>query len=614
MSGLGLENEKVFEGGFKKTIFQTLLMAYSPYKNDLVLVLLLGFIGRFLALANTNMVGYWVDSLTNKERLPEFMGDWQASDFIWTLLLLTSLGFALTSFFRVRFSRISARAVSSLYDETTLRVSRAPMTFFDRNPVGRIMTRFSSDYGNIFRLFGGPLAEFFSILFDLTALVLLLTWVHPSLFFLMTIYGFANYLVYFLNRHRLREARRNLSSQRGPSLAHYAETAQGAISIRLFEKQRLFQKRFEHLDQVYLESKKKTVGLVLSYIFQMNFLSTLWFLVVGLYSWWGLEKGFMTVGDVGVSLGLILISFNSVQMFFEWLTQLEEGFVGVERMDDYLRRPLEPFMKLPSLAKYNTGHPQDSLNDEKSRMKAELTSFAIRFQDVTFRYNSTQDFIFKNFNLEIPEGQKLGIIGRTGSGKSSLLQILSHLYPLTSGSVSIGDINPSQGGDLQTLRKMISYLPQDPVIFKASLRDNLDLEKLRADTEIIEALHKVGLGPWFRSIQQNLDFELQEKGKNLSLGEKQLLGLARCLLQKAPIFILDEATSALDPVTERIVLSVLRHEYKGKTLLFVAHRLQTLNVCDEILWLEKGKVKLKGRTQEVLSHFEKVNLASRQLS
>ncbi len=613
MSSIGFEQEKTFEGGFKKTVFHTLLMAYAPFKKSLFLVLSVGFIGRVLVLANTNMVGFWVDSITHPEKLPQWMSLWKAEDFVWMLLGLTMVGFALTTFFRIRFSRISSRAVSSLYDETTLRVSRAPMSFFDRNPVGRIMTRFSSDYGNIFRLFGGPLAEFFSILFDLIALVVLLSFVHSSLFILMLVYAVANLLIYRLNRNQLREARRTLSSQRGPSLAHFAETAQGAISIRLFEKETLFQARFAYLDKMYLESKRKTVALVLAYVFQMNFLSTLWFLVVGFYSWWGLKNGFMTVGDVGVSLGLILFSFNAVQMFFEWLTQLEEGFVGVERMDDYLRRPLESYMKLPSRARYKTDHPQDTKTDEQNRKQTEVSSFEIKFQNISFKYNEEQDWIFKNFSLVIPEGQKLGIIGRTGSGKSSLLQILSHLYPLSEGSVSIGNNNPQQEGDLQNLRKSVAYLPQDPVIFKASLKDNLDLEKLCSEAELIDSLLKVGLGPWFESIGQNLDYELQEKGKNISLGEKQLLGLARCLLQKAPIFVLDEATSALDPVTEKIVLSVLKQEYKGKTLLFVAHRLQTLGICDEILWLEKGKVKFKGRAQDALSQFEKMNLDSRQV-
>jgi ABC-type multidrug transport system fused ATPase/permease subunit len=613
VSSLEIEKEKVFEGGFKRTIFQTLWMAYEPYRRSLILSLAFGFIGRLLVLANTNMVGFWVDSITHPDHLPNFMKSWDPLHFVYGLLFLTGSGFSLTTFFRIRFSRISSRAVSSLYDETTMRISRAPMRFFDRNPVGRIMTRFSSDYGNVFRLFGGPLAEFFSILFDLVALVVLLTAVHGALFFLMLIYAAANLLAYKINRTKLREARRALSSQRGPSLAHFAETAQGAVSIRLFEKEKLFQNRFANLDQTYLDSRRKTVALALSYVFQMNFLSTLWFLVIGFYSWWGLQKGFMTVGDVGVSLGLILFSFNSVQMFFEWLTQIEEGFVGVERLDDYLRRPLENYMKLPSKAQYKTGHPQDNLADEVSRKQVQDPTFEIRFHDVSFRYGPELEWIFQDFNLTIPEGQKLGIIGRTGSGKSSLLQILSYLYPLDQGSVAIGANNPSMNGDLQSLRKSVAYLPQDPVIFKASLRDNLDLENLHSDAELIGSLKKVGLSPWFESIDQDLNYELQEKGKNISLGEKQLLGLARCLLQKAPIFILDEATSALDPSTENIVLNVLSQEYKGKTLLFVAHRLQTLNICDEILWLEKGKVKQKGPTQEVLSHFEKMNLHSRQV-
>jgi ABC-type multidrug transport system fused ATPase/permease subunit len=612
MNQSGMDQEPIFEGGFKTTIFQTLLMAYAPYRKSLFWILSMGFVGRLLALANTNLVGAWVDRLTQPERLPEVMKTWEPLDFVGALLILTGLAFLLTSAFRIRFSRISARAVSSLYDETTLRISRAPMSFFDRNPAGRIMTRFSSDYGNIFRLFGGPLAEFFSIVFDLIALVILLTWTHPSLFLLMLVFAGANFLVYGLNRSRLREARRSLSSQRGPGLAHFAETAQGAISIRLFEKQSLFKMRFKTLDQVYLDSKRQTVALALNYIFQMNFLSTLWFLVIGIYSLWGVKKGFMSVGDAGISMGLILFSFNSVQFFFEWLAQLEEGFVGVERMDDYLRKSLEPFMKLPSRTQYETGHPCDTPVEEAARLNFKPRKFEIKFDHVGFRYLSEGEFIFKDLSFMIPEGQKLGIIGRTGSGKSTLLQVLSHLYPLSNGSVSVGEINPSKGGDLQSLRKMISYLPQEPVIFKASLRHNLDLEGRHSDDKLIESLMKVGLGPWFSSHQRSLDFELQEKGKNVSIGEKQLLGLARCLLQDSPILVLDEATSALDPVTEKIVLNVLHQEYRGKTLLFVAHRIATLNFCDEILWLEKGHVKMRGKTTEVLALYEKLNLASRQ--
>lgn len=598
-----MEAEKKFEGGFKKTIFETLSMCYSPYKVELISIIFLGILGRLLALSNTNLVGYWVDSLAHKELSSSFFHNWQASDFLKALLGLTVSGFIFTALFRIRFSRLSARAVSSLYDETTYRVSRAPMSFFDSNPLGRIMTRFSSDYGNVFRLFGGPLAEFFSILFDLIAFLILMTFVHPTFFILMCLYGASNWWIYYRNRGLLRAARRDLSSQRGPSIAHFAETVQGAINIRLFKKENLFNRRFSELDSQYLETKRRTFLKVIYFIFQMNAVSTLWFLIVGLYSLWGLRSGFLTIGDVGTALGLIMISFSAIQMFFEWLTQLEEGFVGVERLDDYLRRPLERFGKLPTKARYQTQHVFENEPPASSANK----SFTIQFKDIQFRYNENQPAVLNHFNLTIPERQRLGIIGRTGSGKSTILQILTHLYTFE-GEVSIGDLNPSKGSDLKVYRSKISYLPQEPTVLKSTLRRNLDLEGRYSDDQMRLVLQQVGLGPWFRSIGQDLNYELQERGKNLSIGERQLLGLARCLLQNAPILVLDEATSALDPVTEKIVLHVLETQARGKTLIFVAHRLQTLQFCDQILWLEKGRVKAQGSPKELLSQFEIPNL------
>lgn len=269
-------------------------------------------------------------------------------------------------------------------------------------------------------------------------------------------------------------------------------------------------------------------------------------------------------------------------------------------MDDYLRRPIERFSELPNYAVYNTTHPKRQKNTKNFSIDGR---FDIHFKNINFHYHKDQSLILKNLNLFIPEKTRLGIIGRTGSGKSTLLQCLSYLYPFE-GEVSIGDLNPNNGTDLLHYRSMISYLPQEPAVLKATLRENLDLQGRFGDEELIECLVKVGLGPWFRSIGSDLDFSLQERGKNLSIGEKQLLGLARCLLQNGPILILDEATSALDPVTEKIVLNVLKNEAQNKTLIFVAHRLQTLQFCDQIIWLENGKIKKQGPPEELIPQFE----------
>ncbi|MFN9067597.1 MAG: ABC transporter transmembrane domain-containing protein, partial [Bdellovibrionales bacterium] len=181
-----LESEKKFEGGFKPSLFQTLNLCYAPYRSELILILLLGLLGRILALSNTNLEGVWVDTTVRQQAPLGIFQSWNHHDFLILMLAITVIGFLFTALFRIRFSRLSARAVSTLYDETTFRISRAPMSFFDSNPLGRIMTRFSSDYGNVFRLFGGPLAEFFSIVFDLVAFIVLMTLIHP-LFLVLTL-------------------------------------------------------------------------------------------------------------------------------------------------------------------------------------------------------------------------------------------------------------------------------------------------------------------------------------------------------------------------------------------------------------------------------------------
>ncbi|RYZ68906.1 MAG: hypothetical protein EOP05_15645, partial [Proteobacteria bacterium] len=163
-----LDQETSFRGQYSKDVFRTLYLAYKPFFLGVGILLLLGFLGRILMLANANIIGFWVDELCKNtgaiqcHPVPAVFSGFSNKDFLYTLIAMTATGFVFTAFYRVIFSRISAAAVSRLYDEVTLRTSRQPIQFFDQNPVGRIVTRFSSDYGNVFRLFGGPLAEFFA--------------------------------------------------------------------------------------------------------------------------------------------------------------------------------------------------------------------------------------------------------------------------------------------------------------------------------------------------------------------------------------------------------------------------------------------------------------------
>ena len=616
-------SEHGLESGYGPSVFKTLYEAYKPFFGRTVLAFVVGFFGRLFLLANANVIGIWVDSFCDPKAavhcrsVPGFFTNFDSDKFIILLSALTIFGFAMTSFFRIVFSRMSAQAISQIYDEVTLRTSRLPMSFFDATPAGRIITRFSSDYGNVFRLFGGPLAEFVSIIFDLTVMILLITVASPFYLVFVILIGVLNFIVYRLNRQRLRTARRELSASRSPSIAHFAETTQGASTIRSFSRQDSFIERFHRLDSYFLSQKLKTTGRVIGFSLQMNSLSALLLLVTGVSAYFLIHRGMISVGSVGVAFTFIALSGNTVQMFFEWLTQFEEAMIGVERLDQYLRKDLEAGNLLPSTANFQTDHPRYEPKLEKYLNNRKLTndrSASIQVEGLWFKYREDLPWVLKNVNFEVRAGERLGIVGRTGSGKSSLIQALFYLYPIHAGRIAINGHCPKTiaggaGIDLNLYRRSIAFIAQDPVLFQGTLRRNLDIDESLSEDRLFEVLDQVGLKEWVLQQRDALGMKIEERGKNLSLGERQLLCMARCLLQQAPVIIMDEATSSVDPQSEEILVKATEEFFVDRTQIIIAHRLSTLQKCDRILWLHNGEIHKLGPTSEVLALFEASDLA-----
>jgi ABC-type multidrug transport system fused ATPase/permease subunit len=616
------DGEHPTESGYSRTVFQTLKEAYRPFMGRILTTFVLGVIGRTLLLANANVIGFWVDSFCKPEQgfqckpVPGLLQNFASEDYLKLLGGMAATGFFCTLGFRVIFSRLSAQAISRLYDEVTMRTSRLPMSFFDATPAGRIITRFSSDYGNVFRLFGGPLAEFFSIIFDLLVMIVLITMASPYYLIFVVIIACCYYGLYRLNRQALRQARRDLSASRSPSIAHFAETTQGASTIRSFRRQESFMERFSRLDRYFLQQKMKTTRRIVNYAIQMNSLSALLLLMTGISAFYFVHQGLASVGSVGVAFSFIALSGNTVQMFFEWLTQFEEAMIGVERLDQYLRKDLEPGNLLPSSAEFNTGHPKYETVLEKYLHNRRMTndrSASVQVEGLWFKYRDDLPWVLKNVNFEVKAGERLGIVGRTGSGKSSLIQALFYLYPLQEGRISINGLSPKiqntdTGMDLNLYRRSIAFISQDPVLFQGTLRTNLDVESMFADERLFQVLNQVGLKEWVQQQAGGLNMRIEERGKNLSLGERQLVCMARCLLQEAPIVIMDEATSSVDPQSEEILVKATEEFFSDRTQIIIAHRLSTLDKCDRVLWLHNGEIQSLGPTHEVLSRFEAANL------
>ena len=623
-----LDQETAFGGRYSDSVFETLRSAYQPVLVRSGLLVIIGFVGRILMLSNANMIGYWVDSFCDPARLqcrsvPTWLLGVSSSGFLKILISMTVVGFVFTAFYRILFSRLSAIAVSRIYDETTLRTSRQPMSFFDQNPVGRIVTRFSSDYSNVFRLFGGPLAEFLSIIFDLISMLILVCIASPYYIPIILAIAVLNYFIYRVNRDPLRVERRELSASRSPSIAHFSETTQGASIIRVFARQSVFLRRFLDLNDRYLNQRLKTQKAVLGFSLQMSTTTAALLVVTGAAGFKMVELGWVSVGSVGVAFTFIVLSGTSIQMFFEWLAQFEEAMTGVERLDNYLRRPLEAGLKLPASREFLTDHPVYAKGDEDILMRAQLShrrAASVRVEDLWLRYgDEASPYVLKGLNFEIKSGEKIGIVGRTGSGKTTFVQALFRLYPLARGRILVdgieADVNDPRSlengatlADLSLFRRAISLISQEPTLFRGTVRQNLDLTGRAPEVRLYDALERVGLTDWIREQPLGLGAFIEERGRNLSAGERQLLCMARCLLQDAPIVVMDEATSSVDPQSEEILVRATQEFFKDRTQIIIAHRLSTLDHCDRVLWLDKGEVRAFDVPSVVLPKFKSTEL------
>lgn len=569
--------------GFSRNIYNTLLQSYRPYLLKLLFVVLLGFLGRLILMANAQLIAKSIDHLS----VVDFKS---LQSLIIELFILLSISLVMTLIYRTSFSRLSSLAVSRLYDETTYRVSRFPMAYFDQTPVGKITTRFSSDYGNVFRLFGGPLAEFLSILFDLISIIIIMSLTNTYFLLSLSLAGFGFYFILKFNQKKLRTLRRDMSVLRAPSIAHFSETIQGSLTIRLNQKENLFTERFLKLNQLFIDCKKAVSKQILTFSIQLNTLSALLFLIHGAICLWLFQQNLIGTGQITVILGLTVLATNTLQMFFEWYSQFDEALIGVERMDELLRSPLEENAYLPFESDFDTAHPKkQNLQKQKANRKFEI----LEVHNLNFIYPNTDHFVLKDIHFKLRNGEKLGIIGRTGAGKSSLVAALLRLYPIHSGTLLV---NNQPILDVEDYRQQFAVISQDQFFIKGTLKENLDLFDLHSEKELNQVLKKVGL-------ELDLQTPIEEKGQNLSQGEKQLMSLARGFLQNAELFIFDEATANIDPQTEKVIEVALKETLHDKTQIRIAHRLATVEDCDFILWLDQGSVKKFGPAQEVLEAF-----------
>uniref|UniRef100_G3NJD7 Multidrug resistance-associated protein 4 n=1 Tax=Gasterosteus aculeatus aculeatus TaxID=481459 RepID=G3NJD7_GASAC len=467
------------------------------------------------------------------------------------------------------FFNVLVSSAQTLHNSMFNAILRTPVHFFDINPIGRILNRFSKDIGYLDSLLPWTFVDFIQVLLQVIGVIavaaVILPWILIPVVPLFAVFLFLRF--YFLQTSR--DIKRLESTTRSPVFSHLSSSLQGLSTIRAFKAQRSFQQVFdEHQD---LHSGAWFLFLTTSRWFavRLDGICSI-FVTITTFGCLYLRDG-LEPGAVGLALSYALTLTGMFQWGVRQSAEIENMMTSVERVVEYA--------ELESEAPWET---------DKQPPNDWPRTGCISFDRVNFSHSANDRLVLKNLTVIITSREKVGIVGRTGAGKSSLIAALFRLAE-PEGRIMIDGFLTSEIG-LHTLRQKMSIIPQDPVLFTGTMRKNLDPFRLHTDEDLWNALREVQMKAVVEDLPDKLETVLSESGSNISVGQRQLVCLARAILRKNRILIIDEATANVDPRTDGLIQQTIRDKFQECTVLTIAHRLNTIIDCDRILVLDAGRV------------------------
>ncbi|KAI5806479.1 multidrug resistance-associated protein 1 [Peziza echinospora] len=465
-------------------------------------------------------------------------------------------------------------AARKMHQKMAVSIFRAPMHFFDTTPAGRILNRFSSD---IYRI-DEVLARTFNMLFVNTArsvATLVIISISTPLFVLLIVplaWLYAYIQGYYLRTSR--ELKRLDSVSRSPIYAHFQESLGGISTIRAYQQTERFERENEWRIDANLRACFPSINANRWLAIRLEFIGSIIILAAASFATLSVASGSgLSPGWVGLAMAYALQITSSLNWIVRQSVEVETNIVSVERVLEYSALPSEAPEHIP----------------ETQPSSSWPVNGAVEFRNYSTRYRAGLDLILKDINLDIKPREKIGIVGRTGAGKSSLTLALFRIIEPVEGNVTIDDINTSIIG-LHDLRQRLAIIPQDASLFEGTVRDNLDPSHIHDDTELWSVLELSHLKEHVASMDGKLEAKINEGGSNLSMGQRSLVSLARALLTPSNILVIDEATASVDVETDTILQQTIRERFKDRTILTIAHRLNTIIDSDRILVLHAGKV------------------------
>ncbi|XP_042861563.1 multidrug resistance-associated protein 1-like isoform X1 [Penaeus japonicus] len=451
-------------------------------------------------------------------------------------------------------------------------VMHSPMSFFDMTPIGRIVNRFSKDLDTVDVLLPSNLRAWVSCLISVVATFLAIIYATPIFVVVMVPTMIIYYFVQVLYVSTSRQLKRIESVSRSPIYSHFQESIQGASTIRAFGR----------ANQFMLDSEKKVDTNQISSFpsvmanrwlaIRLEFIGNIMTFFASLFAVLGRDT--ISSGLVGLSVSYALSVTQTLNWLVRMTSDVETNIVAVERIKEYTETTQEAEWEIP-MKKPEKDWPQHGV---------------VKFNKYSTRYREGLDLVVRDIDCQISGGEKIGIVGRTGAGKSSLTLALFRIIEAAGGNITIDNIDISNIG-LHDVRRRLTIIPQDPVLFSGTLRMNLDPFNSYNDEKVWSALEHSHLKEFVSQLGSGLQHEVSEGGENLSVGQRQLVCLARALLRKTRVLVLDEATAAVDLETDDLIQQTIRREFADCTVITIAHRLNTIMDSSRVLVLDKGEIR-----------------------
>ncbi|KAK1662456.1 hypothetical protein QYE76_050615 [Lolium multiflorum] len=462
------------------------------------------------------------------------------------------------------------KTATLLFDKMHMSIFRAPMSFFDSTPSGRILNRASADQSEVDTSIAQQMGSVAFSMIQLVGIIAVMSQVAWQVFVVfvpLTVACFW-YQRYYIDTAR--ELQRLVGVCKAPIIQHFAESITGSATIRSFGKENMFVSTNSHLMDAFSRPKFYNAAAREWLCFRLDTLSCLTF-AFSLLFLISLPTGFIdpAIAGLAVTYGLNL---NTLQAFVVWcMCSLENKIISVERILQYISIPEEPPLSM-SGDKLPYNWPSEGV---------------IELHNLHVRYAPQLPFVLKGLTVTFPGAMKTGIVGRTGSGKSTLIQALFRIVDPTIGQILVDGVDICTIG-LHDLRSRLSIIPQDPTMFEGTVRSNLDPLGEYNDNQIWEALDNCQLGDEVRKKELKLDSPVIENGENWSVGQRQLACLGRVILKRTKILVLDEATASVDTATDNLIQKTLREYFSEATVITIAHRITSVIDSDMVLLLENG--------------------------